>query len=152
VPLNRKLQQLVNDLSVIPDAQERLAVVVARARRAPPLPDAERSDAHRVRACVSVVWLVPEWREGLCYFRGDAESPLVRGLVVLLCEFFSGLPPAVIAAADADPLHALGLTQNLSPTRRNGLAATRAAIRAFAVKRAFPPAAAESGGRPGQPD
>lgn len=132
VPLTRKLQQLVEDLAVLDDPQERLALVVDRARRVPPLPASDRTDANRVRGCVSVVWLVGELRDGACHFRGDAESPLVRGLIVLLCEFFSGFPPQVIAPSDADPLESLGLTRNLSPTRRNGLNATRAAIRAFA--------------------
>jgi cysteine desulfuration protein SufE len=134
VPLTRKLQQLVDDLAVLDDPQERLALIVDRAKRLPPLPPEERIDAHRVRGCVSVVWLVGEQRDGLCYFRGDAESPVVRGLVALLCEFFSGFPPATIAAGAADPIEALGLAKNLSPTRRNGLEAARAAIRGFAEK------------------
>ena len=133
MPLTRKLQQLVEDLAVLDDPQERLALVVDRARRAPPLAAADRSDANRVRGCVSVVWLVGELREGGCFFRCDAESPVVRGLVALLCEFFSGFAPEVIADTAVDPLETLGLLKNLSPTRRNGLAAARHAIRAFAA-------------------
>ena len=132
MPLTRKLEQLVEDLAILDDPQERLALVVDRAKRVAPLPPHERTDANRVRGCVSVVWLVGELREGLCHFRGDAESPLVRGLVVLLCEFFSGFPPAALAATEVDPLETLGLMRNLSPTRRNGLNAARNAIRAFA--------------------
>ena len=122
----------MEELALIPDAQERLTLVVDRAKRIPPLPASERTDANRVRACVSVVWLVSEVREGVCHFRADAESPLVRGLVVLLADFFSGFTPAALATSNADPLEALQLTQNLSPTRRNGLAAARNAIHAFA--------------------
>ena len=132
MPLSRKLEQLVADLAVLDDPQERLALVVERARRVPPLAATERTAANRVRGCVSVVWLVGELREGICYFRADAESPVVRALVVLLCDFFSGFAPGPVAATDADPLEALGLSRNLSPTRRNGLNAARAAIRAFA--------------------
>jgi cysteine desulfuration protein SufE len=132
VPLTSRLEQLRDDLAVVDDPQERLMLLVDRARRFPALPPADRIEANRVRACVSVVWLSAEARDGVCTFRGDAESPVVRALVVLLCEFFSGLPSAVIAASDHDPLEALGVTDNLSPTRRNGLAATRQTIRDFA--------------------
>jgi cysteine desulfuration protein SufE len=145
VPLNESLQRWVEDLSVIPDPQERLAAIVDRARRSPPLRPVEKIAAHRVRGCVSVVWVVGEIREGRCYFRSDAESPVVRGLVAFLCECYSGAPPLVIAQSEADPLAALGLTQNLSPTRRNGLAATRAAIRAFAAQLAFGPPSCDAG-------
>lgn len=130
--LAEKQQSLVEGLALVDDPQERLAAVVDRARRIPPLPAAERTDDRRVRGCISAVWLVAELREGLCHFRADADSPLVRGLVQLLCDFYDGAPPDEIAASDTDPLAALDLARNLSPTRRNGLAAVRTAIRLFA--------------------
>lgn len=130
--LAERLQRTVEEFSVFADPQERLAAVVDRARRLPPLPDAERTEAHRVQGCVSVVWLVGEHRDGRCYFRSDATSPLVRGLVVFLTSFFNDTPVAEIITTDADPLAALDLERNLSPTRRNGLAAVRAAILEFA--------------------
>lgn len=133
VPLSRKLQQLVEDIAMLDDPQERLALIVDRSKRVPPLPPTDRIDANRVHGCVSVVWLVGELRAGHCHFRADAESPVVRGLILLLCDFYSGFEPAAIAASEVDPLEALGVTHNLSPTRRNGLAAARAAIRAFAA-------------------
>ena len=130
--LAEKQQHLADTLAVIPDPQERLAIVVDRAKKLPPLADHERTDSHLVRGCISRVHLAAELRDGRCHFRADADSPLVRGLVALLCDFYSGLTPAEIAASDADPLAELGLTENLSPTRQNGLASVRAAIRAFA--------------------
>ena len=130
--LSEKQQHLIEDFAIIDDVQERLALVVDRAKKLPPLADSERTDTHRVRGCVSLVHLVGEVRDGLCYFRCDADSPLVRGLVALLCDFFSGATPAAITTTDADPLEAIGLLKNLSPTRRNGLASARATIRAFA--------------------
>jgi cysteine desulfuration protein SufE len=132
VPIPRKLKQLVDDLALVDDPQERLALVVDRAKKLPPLPPAERTDANRVRGCISVVWLVSDLRDGRCRFRGDAESPVVRGLVALLCEFFTGFTPQQIVASEANPLDALDLTRNLSPTRRNGLTAVRSAIHIFA--------------------
>lgn len=134
--LAEKQHALVEELSLFDDAHDRLTVAVDRSKRVPPLPAAERTEAHRVLGCVSTVWLVPEVRDGVCRFRADAESPLVRGLVLLLTELFDGATAAEIAGSDADPLEALGLTRNLSPTRRNGLAAVRSAILAFARRHA----------------
>lgn len=134
--LAEKQRQLVEDLEIIPDPQERLATVVERARRQSPLPETERRDAHRVPGCVSAVWLLGEVREGRCYFRSDADGPLVRGLVAFLCEFFNGATPAEIVASPANPLAALGLIRHLSPTRQNGLGSVLAAIRAFAGQQA----------------
>ncbi len=134
VTLAEKLTQLTADLAIIDDPQERLGVVVDRAKKLPLLADTERTDAHRVRGCISLVHLVGEVRDGHCYFRCEADGPLVRGLVALLCNFYSHATPADIAAFDPDPLEALDLARNLSPTRRHGLASARATIRAFAEK------------------
>jgi cysteine desulfuration protein SufE len=132
VILAKKQQQLRDDLLGIEDFHERLASVVKRGRRSPTVTAGERTDPFRVRGCLSAVWLAGELREGRCYFRSDADGPLVKGLVALLCDFFSGATPAEIVASDTDPLAALELVENLSPTRRNGLASARAAIVAFA--------------------
>ena len=132
--LPEKLQQLTEDLTIIDDPQERLGAVVDRARKLPPLAEAERTDANRVRGCISLVHLVGEIRDAHCYFRCEADGPLVRGLVALLCTFYSGATSVDIATFEPDPLEALGLAKNLSPTRRNGLASARATIRSFAEK------------------
>ncbi len=131
--LAEKQQRLITDYLVIDDPQERLAAVVDRARRSPPLPDTARTEANRVRGCVSQAWITAELRDGLCQFRSDADSPLVRGLLLLLCDFYSGATPADVAATEPGLLEELGLAKNLSPTRLNGLRSVRAKIREFAA-------------------
>ena len=130
--LAERQHQLLDDFAIIEDAQERLSAVIDRAKRLPPLPGADRTEQNRVQGCVSQVWVLGELRDGRCFFRCDADGPLVKGLVAFLCEFFSGATPAEIAASNADPLEALGLMRNLSPTRHNGLGAVRARIRELA--------------------
>jgi len=133
VTLAEKQQQIIEDLSLVDDVQERLALIVDRARVRPRLPESERTAAQRVKGCVSHVWLVPAQREGRCFFRADADSPLVRGLVLLLCEFYDGATPAEIVATEPAFIERLGLARNLSPTRLNGLRSVRATIRDFAA-------------------
>lgn len=131
--LATKQQQLVADYAIIDDPQERLAAVVSQARRRPALPAAERTEANRVRGCVSLAWVVGEVRDGHCHFRCDADSPLVRGLLVLLGDFYSGGTPVEVAATEPALIEQLGLDRSLSPTRLNGLRSVRAKIRDFAA-------------------
>ncbi len=138
VTLAEKQQQIIDDLAIIEDAQERFAAVVDRARQRPPLPEAERTEDNRVQGCISLAWVVGEQREGRCYFRSDADSPLVRGLLALLCDFYSGATSAEVAATEPVLLEELGLVKNLSPTRLNGLRSVRAKIRDFATTQAGP--------------
>ena len=129
-----KLQQVLDEFAPFEDPHDRLSAIVERSRRAPPLLPSERVEANRVHACVSVVWLIGDVRENRCRFRADAESPIVRALVVFLSDFFTGAPVAEVANSDLEPLEALGVLRHLSPTRRNGITAVRSAIRAFALQ------------------
>jgi len=93
----------------------------------------ERTDERLVRGCSSRVWLVGEVRDGRCHFRMDADSPLVKGLVALLCEVYEGGTPEEIVTVEPEIVTALGIDRMLSPTRLNGLAAVRNTIREFAA-------------------
>jgi cysteine desulfuration protein SufE len=130
--LAEKQQQLIARLRLIEDAHERLAAITARGKKWPAPAEDERTEAHRVPGCVSRVWLIGRVEDGVCRWRMDADSPLVKGLVTLLCEATDGATSAEVAAFEPEIVPALGLDRQLSPTRLNGLAAVAQTMRAFA--------------------
>ena len=132
--VSERQRRLVEDLSVIPDRQERLAIVVERARRSPALPAAAKTAENRVPGCVSPVWVHADLQDGRLRLQFAAEAPVVRGLVSLMCEIYDGAELPEIVAAEPTVFEALELTRDLSPTRRHGLAAVRARIRQLAEK------------------
>jgi cysteine desulfuration protein SufE len=119
----------LDDLRTLPDAAERLMWVVERGRRVPPLAIAERVETHRVPGCVSAVWIVDESCDGICRFRGDAEAPVLRGLVALICERVTGRSASIVAADATDVVVALELERHLTPTRTQGLRALQQHLR-----------------------
>ncbi|HEV7405405.1 MAG TPA: SufE family protein [Chthoniobacteraceae bacterium] len=127
-----KQEALIEQYSAIHDVQERMVLILDRARRRPPLAEAEKTEAARVPGCVSRVWLRPSCAEGRCHFGIDADSALVRGLAAFLCEMYEGATPAEVEAVEPHLLERLGIAANLSPTRLHGLAQVRRAIRDFA--------------------
>lgn len=134
--LHEKQRRLIAKYLVIEDAHERLAAITASGRKWPAPADEERAGSNRVQGCVSPVWLVGKIEHGRCRFRAAAESALVQGLVALFCELYDGAPPQEVAAVEPELLAALGLERQLSPTRLNGLAHVRRAIREFAQRHA----------------
>ncbi len=131
--LAERHRQLVEDLSLIPDRQERLGVIVDRTRKLAPLPATDRITENRVAGCQSTVWLIAQRNtDGTLALRCDAESPMVKGLVYLLVEAYNGATPTEIAATEPDFIDKLELLRDLSPTRQNGLLAVRARIRQLA--------------------
>ena len=121
---------------LIEDAHERLAAVTARGKRWPAPAEEERVDSNLVPGCSSRVWLVGTMDDGVCRFRMDADSPLVKGLAALLCELYDGERPSEVAATEPELFDQLGFARNLSPTRLNGVAQIRTVIRNFANSQA----------------
>lgn len=130
--VSKNQAQLIEDLAFIEDRHERLAAVVDRARKHPPLPEASRTETNRVHGCISQVWVTATLRDGAMHFAFDADSPLVKGLVALLIDLYEGGEPADIVATEPVLFEQLGITRDLTPTRQNGLAAVRARIKSLA--------------------
>jgi cysteine desulfuration protein SufE len=129
-----KRAELVERLQLLPTGQDRLMYLVDDSKKTPPLPPELRDEAHRVEGCLSNLWFVPEFREGRCYFRADADSHVVRGIALLLCDFYSGGEPREIIEFEPSFLADAGITQHLSPNRRNGLSRLWGKIRNFAAE------------------
>ena len=110
-------------LGPIDDPNERLTVAIGWKSTMAPLRPAERTDERLVRGCVSRVWLAAEMEEGRCRFRVDADSPMVKGLVTMLCGIYDGATPEEVVREEPAVLDELGILRNLTPTRQNGLAA-----------------------------
>jgi len=123
---------LREELSMLPDVDERFVFLIDKGRSYPPLDEKYRAKENLLPGCVSQLWLVPELVDGRCEFHMDADAQITKGLAAMLCRIYGGAPPEEVAAVEPDFLEELGLTQQLSPNRRNGLGNLRARIREFA--------------------
>jgi cysteine desulfuration protein SufE len=131
--LAEKQRQLTAELAAHKNGQDRLAHLVHQARTRPALAPEGRTDAHLIPGCLARLWFVPAFREGQCFFACDSDSLVVQAIAGLLCEFYSGQAPAEILAHDPAFLAPLGITQHLTPNRRNALAKVWDHIRQFAA-------------------
>lgn len=127
-----KQAALVEEITLIPDAYERLGHIVELGKKAEGLSEDLRIDSFKIEGCMSQLWVVPEFRDGLCYFKSESDSAIVKGIASLLCNFYSEAKPDEIIQEDASFLGEVGITQHLSPNRRNGLSRIVEAIQRFA--------------------
>lgn len=131
--LTEKRDQLISDLRFFDDPQDRLAFVIDRVKKAPPLPDEFKTDDYKVEGCLSNLWFVPEFREGKCWFRSDGDSMIVKGIAGMLCDFYNGAAPEDVLKIDPAFLAQAGITQHLSQNRKNGLGRVWQKIQKFAA-------------------
>ncbi len=124
--------EFLNGLRSLRDPQQRMAQLVAWGKTMPSLSSDERSDDARVSGCVAPLWLVGGMRKGLCEFRCDSDSAVVKAVAGLLCAVHTELAPAAVLALEGDPLADAGIQHHLSSNRRLGLGKMRERIRAYA--------------------
>jgi len=130
--IDTKKQQLVDDLSIIEDPHERLAYIIDIGKDAPALTEDLKTDAYRIDGCISNLWLVPSEKEGRCYYQADSDAMITKGFASLLCNLYSDQEPGEILKIDPGFLSEVGVTQHLSPNRRNGLTQVGDRIMSFA--------------------
>ncbi len=130
--LAEKQLQLVAELTALKNGQDRLAHLVEKAKRHPALAPDQRVDSNLIPGCLARLWLVSQFRDGNCFFACDSDSLIVKAIAGLLCEFYSGQPPGEVLAHDPKFLAPLGITQHLTPNRRNALAKVWERIKEFA--------------------
>ena len=130
--LAEKQVEISAQLAALKNGQDRLALLVERAKKIPSLAPEFRSDENLIPGCLAKLWFISELRAGKCFFVCDSDSLVVKAVAGLLCEFYSGQPPAEILAHDPKFLAPLGITQHLTPNRRNALSKVWEHIRQFA--------------------
>ena len=130
--LAEKQNQLAAELTALKHGQDRLALLVERAKKMPSLAPELRITENLIPGCLAKLWFVPQFRAGKCFFSCDSDSLIVKAIAGLLCEFYSGHAPEEILAHDPNFLAPLGITQHLTPNRRNALSKIWERIRQFA--------------------
>lgn len=127
------IQQIFDDFAFLDEWEDRYRYLIELGGDLPPFPEESRDESHRVRGCVSQVWLVSARGDGpdpILSFQGDSDAHIVRGLVAIMIALFSGRKSSEILATDAEAtLRSLGLDEHLTPQRANGLRAMVQRIR-----------------------
>jgi len=121
------IDEIVENFTLLEEWDDRYRYVIELGRALPPMPDSGHTETNKVQGCASQVWLVthvkPDGAAGpFLSFEGDSDAHIVRGLVAILIALYSGKRAKEILATDAIALFdRIGLRENLTPQRSNGL-------------------------------
>ena len=95
-------------------------------------PEDAKTDDRLIKGCQSRVWLDYRVEEGRIFFNADSDAIITKGIISLLISLYSGRTPQEILSSDFSVVEKIGLKENLSPTRANGLVSMIAKIREIA--------------------
>ena len=132
------IDDIVENFTLLEEWDDSYRYVIELGRALPPLAESAHTEAHKVQGCASQVWLLTHVKPGgatgpILTFEGDSDAHIVRGLVAILLALYSGKGAREILQTDALALFdRIGLRENLTPQRSNGLRSMVERIRAEA--------------------
>ena len=119
--LQEKKAHVVEDFSMYDQWLDKYEYLIELGKSLDPLPEEKKTEDRLIKGCQSRVWLDYKVDDVKIYFYADSDALITKGIISLLVDVYSGRTAAEIAADDFAFLNDIGLRENLSPTRANGL-------------------------------
>ena len=119
--LEEKKQAVIEEFSMYDEWLDKYEYLIELGKALEAYPEEQKTEEKLIKGCQSRVWLDYELKDGKLYFRADSDAIITKGIISLLISVYSGRTPAEIAADDFGFIDRIGLKENLSPTRANGL-------------------------------
>lgn len=132
--INDIQEEIIEEFEVFEDFMDRYAYIIELGSRMPAMDEALKTPDNLIEGCQSRVWIDCELSgDGAMTIVGDSDSSIVKGLVALVVRVLSGQRPADIAGADLFFIERIGLRDQLTPNRSNGLLSIIKRIKGYAL-------------------
>ena len=120
--ISERVEALKRRFTEFDNWEDRYKHVIFLGKQLKPMDVGTKTDDLLVKGCQSQVWLHAQLdTDGLIRFSGDSDALIVKGLVSLLLEVYSGSTPSEVLSTSSEFLKEIGLAENLTPSRTNGL-------------------------------
>ena len=120
--LQEAKQSIIDDFSMYDEWLDKYEYLIELGKNLAVFPEANKTEDKLIKGCQSRVWLDCEVKEGRLYFTADSDAIITKRIISLLVGIYSGRTASEIANDDFSFVDEIGLKENLSPTRANGLA------------------------------
>ena len=131
--LNEVQDNIIDEFSLFDDWMDKYNLLIDLGKELPVIDPMFKVKDFLIEGCQSKVWLHPEYDGRIISFTADSDAIITRGIVALLIKVLSDRTPEEIIAADLYFIEKIGLRQNLSPTRSNGLLSMVRQIKLYAM-------------------
>jgi len=126
-------EEIIEEFSIFEDWLDKYDYLIGLSEDVPPIAAEHRTDQYVIEGCQSRVWVDAELRDGKVYYSADSDAIITKGIIALLIRVMNGRTPADLLATDLYFIDRIGLRENLSPTRSNGLLAMIKQMRMYAL-------------------
>lgn len=134
--LIEKENSVVEEFAMYDEWLDKYEYLIELGKALKDFPETSKTDDKLIKGCQSRVWLDYKYEDGVVIFNADSDAIITKGIISLLIGIYSGRTPKEIISSDFSVVEKIGLKENLSPTRANGLVSMIAKIREIAIKNA----------------
>ena len=126
-------EEIIEEFSMFDDWLDKYDYIISLSESLPAIDPAKRTDKYLIEGCQSRVWVSSELEDGKMTYTADSDAIITKGIIALLIRVMNGRTPEEAANIDLYFIDAIGLGENLSPTRSNGLRAMIAQMKLDAL-------------------
>jgi len=119
--INETQESIIDEFSLFDDWMDKYNLLIDLGKDLPVIDPKFKVKDFLIEGCQSKVWLHPDFNGNTITFTADSDAIITRGIVALLIKVLSDRTPEEIISTDLYFIEKIGLRQNLSPTRSNGL-------------------------------
>ena len=132
--LQEAKQSVIDDFAMYDEWLDKYEYLIELGKSLQDYPEEKKTEDRLIKGCQSRVWLDCELKDGRLYFIADSVAIFTKGIISLLIGVYSGRTASEIAQDDFSFVDAIGLKENLSPTRANGLVSMIETIKKEAIR------------------
>lgn len=132
--IKEKEEQVIEDFAIYDEWLDKYEYIIELGKNLGDYPQEKKTDEHLIKGCQSRVWLDARKEDDRIYFTADSDAIITKGIISLLISIYSGATAAEILESDFSVVEKIGLRENLSPTRANGLVSMIETIRKIAAR------------------
>ena len=131
--INELQDEVIEEFSDFTDWMDKYQLLIDLGNEQPPLDERYKTESNLIDGCQSRVWLQADLVDGKIMLTAESDALIVKGIIALLIRVLNGHTPQEILDADLYFIERIGLRDDLSPTRSNGLLAMVKQIRMYAL-------------------
>lgn len=126
-------EQIIEEFSIFDEWLDKYDYLIELSDSLPAIAPEHRTEQYVIKGCQSRVWVDARLEDGKMIYSADSDAIITKGIIALLIRVMNGRSPQEIVDLDLYFIDAIGLGENLSPTRSNGLVAMIKQMKMYAL-------------------
>ena len=126
-------EEIIEEFEVFDDWIQKYEYLIDLGKELPLINEKHKTEDNLIKGCQSRVWLDAKHEDGKIIYTADSDAIMTKGIIAILIRVLSNQSANDIANANLTFINEIGLKEQLSPTRANGLVSMIKQMKIYAL-------------------